>query len=138
MATRGGDVPAALTLFDKADEVYRRLGVPRPALLVNRLELLVSVPLVDEARAAADRAIIELKALKNPLAVSEALYFRARIALLDDDLDAANTFAAEARHRFRRERRLLWAAGARYLELHAAVLRGDRTRALRVALSRCG
>ena len=67
MATRGGDVPAALTLFDKADEVYRRLDVPRPALLVNRLELLVSVPLVDEARAAADRAITELKALKNPL-----------------------------------------------------------------------
>lgn len=136
MATRNGDVPAALTMFDKADEVYRRLDVPRPALLVNRLELLVSVPLVDEARAAADRAITELKALKNPFGVSEALYFRARIALLDNDLDAANTFAAEARRRFRREQRLLWAAGARYLELHAAVLRGDRTRPLRLALSR--
>ncbi|MEU7478049.1 CHAT domain-containing protein [Lentzea sp. NPDC042327] len=136
MATRSGDVPAALTLFDKADEVYRSLDVPRPALLVNRLELLVSVPLVDEARVAADRAITELKALRNPFATSEALFFRARIALLDDDLDAANAFAAEARRRFRREQRLLWAAGARYLELHAAVLRGDRTRSLRVALSR--
>jgi len=66
--------------------------VMRPVLLVNRLELLVSVPLLDEARAAADRAIIELKALKNPLGVSEALYFRARIALLDgpDPLDGTN------------------------------------------------
>ncbi|MFS8096035.1 CHAT domain-containing protein [Lentzea alba] len=136
MATRNGDVPAALAWFDKADEVYRRLDVPRPALLVNRLELLVSVPLVDEARVAADRAITELKALKSPLGVSEALYFRARIALLDNDLDAANSFAAEARRRFRREQRLLWAAGARYLELHAAVLRGDRSRPLRLALSR--
>jgi hypothetical protein len=136
MATRGGDVPAALTLFDKAEEVYRRLDVMRPVLLVNRLELLVSVPLLDEARVAADRAITELKTLKNPLGVSEALYFRARIALLDDDLDAANSFAAEARRRFRREQRLLWAAGARYLELHAAVLRGDRSRPLRLALSR--
>lgn len=136
MATRSGDVPAALTLFDKADEVYRRLDVPRAALLVNRLELLVSVPLVDEARAAADRATVELKALKNPFATSEALYFRARIALLDNDPDAANAFAAEARRRFRREQRPLWAAGARYLELHAAVLRGDRSRPLRLALSR--
>ncbi|SER40611.1 Tetratricopeptide repeat-containing protein [Lentzea xinjiangensis] len=136
MATRGGDVPAALTLFDKAEEVYRRLDVLRPVLLVNRLELLVSVPLLDEARAAADRAITELKALQNPLGVSEALYFRARIALLDDDPDAANAFAAEARRRFRREQRPLWAAGARYLELHAAVLRGDRSRPLRLALSR--
>ncbi|HEX8864762.1 MAG TPA: CHAT domain-containing protein, partial [Lentzea sp.] len=136
MATRSGDVPAALTLFDKAEEVHRRLDVMRPVLLVNRLELLVSVPLLDEARAAADRAITELKALKNPLGVSEALYFRARIALLDDDPDAAHRFAAEARRRFRREQRLLWAAGARYLELHAAVLRGDRTRPLRLALSR--
>ncbi|MFD0203298.1 MULTISPECIES: CHAT domain-containing protein [Saccharothrix] len=134
-ASRAGDVPRALTMFAEAEREYRRLEVPRPALLINRLELLVSVPLLEEARAAADRALEELGG-DLVLARSEALFYRARIALLESDLDLAVEMAAAARKGFRREKRDVWAEGARHVELRAAYLSGQRTRALVTALTR--
>ncbi|MFJ6677247.1 CHAT domain-containing protein [Actinosynnema sp. NPDC091369] len=134
-ASRAGDVPRALTMFAEAEREYRRLAVPRPALLINRLELLVSVPLLEEARAAADRALEELGG-DLVLARSEALFYRARVALLEGDLDRAVEFAVAARKGFRREKRDVWAEGARHVELRAAYLSGQRTRALVAALTR--
>ncbi|MEV1120380.1 CHAT domain-containing protein [Actinosynnema sp. NPDC049800] len=134
-ASRAGDVPRALTMFAEAEREYRRLAVPRPALLINRLELLVSVPLLEEARAAADRALGELGG-DLVLARSEALFYRARIALLEGDLDRAVEMAVAARKGFRREKREVWAEGARHVELRAAYLSGQRTRALVTALTR--
>ncbi|MEV8443811.1 CHAT domain-containing protein, partial [Actinosynnema sp. NPDC051121] len=134
-ASRAGDVPRALTMFAEAEREYRRLAVPRPALLINRLELLVSVPLLEEARAAADRALEELGG-DLVLARSEALFYRARIALLEGDLDRAVEMAVAARKGFRREKREVWAEGARHVELRAAYLSGRRTRALVTALTR--
>ncbi|ONI89244.1 CHAT domain-containing protein [Saccharothrix sp. ALI-22-I] len=134
-ASRAGDVPRALTMFAEAEHEYRRLEVPRPALLINRLELLVSVPLLEEARAAADRALEELGG-DLVLARSEALFYRARIALLEGDLERAVEMAVAARKGFRREKREVWEAGARHLELRAAYLSGQRTRALVTALTR--
>ena len=133
-ASRAGDVPRALTMFAEAEREYRRLAVPRPALLINRLELLVSVPLLEEARAAADRALAELGG-DLVLARSEALFYRARIALLEGDLDRAVEMAVAARKGFRREKREVWAEGARHVELRAAYLSGQRTRALVTALT---
>jgi hypothetical protein len=135
-AARAGDVPRALTMFAEADLEYRRLEVPRPALLINRLELLVSVPLVEEARAAADRALAELGGRNLVLGRSEALFYRARIALLEGDLDLAVETAALARKGFRREKREVWEAGARHVELRAAYLSGLRSRALGTAMGR--
>ncbi|TQM83911.1 CHAT domain-containing protein [Saccharothrix saharensis] len=134
-ASRAGDVPRALTMFAEAEREYRRLAVPRPALLINRLELLVSVPLLEEARAAADRALEELGG-DLVLARSEALFYRARVALLEGDLDRAVAVAVAARKGFRREKRDVWAEGARHVELRAAYLSGQRTRALVAALTR--
>ncbi|KOX18532.1 hypothetical protein ADK67_36740 [Saccharothrix sp. NRRL B-16348] len=134
-ASRAGDVPRALTMFAEAEREYRRLEVPRPALLINRLELLVSVPLLEEARAAADRALAELGG-DLVLARSEALFYRARIALLEGDLDRAVEMAVAARKGFRREKREVWAEGARHVELRAAYLSGRRTKALVTALTR--
>lgn len=134
-ASRAGDVPRALTMFAEAEHEYRLLEVPRPALLINRLELLVSVPLLEEARAAADRALAELGG-DLVLARSEALFHRARIALLEDDLGLAVELAVAARKGFRREKREVWEAGARHVELRAAYLSGQRTRALVTALTR--
>ncbi|WP_433263037.1 CHAT domain-containing protein [Actinosynnema sp. CS-041913] len=134
-ASRAGDVPRALTMFAEAEREYRRLEVPRPALLINRLELLVSVPLLEEARAAADRALAELgKSLV--LARSEALFYRARIALMEGDLDLALRMAVLARKGFRREKREVWEVGARHLELRAAYLSGERSRSLCTAMAR--
>ncbi|GAA1304550.1 CHAT domain-containing protein [Saccharothrix xinjiangensis] len=134
-ASRAGDVPRALTMFAEAEREYRRLEVPRPALLINRLELLVSVPLLEEARAAADRALEELGD-DLVLARSEAMFYRARVALLEGDLDRAVEMAVAARRGFRREKREVWEAGARHVELRAAYLSGRRDRALGAALAR--
>ncbi|GAA3852654.1 CHAT domain-containing protein [Saccharothrix violaceirubra] len=134
-ASRAGDVPRALTMFAQAEREYRRLDVPRPGLLINRLEVLVSVPLVEEARAAADRALAELTD-DLVLARSEALYYRARIAVLEGDLDVAATMAASARAGFRRQGRAVWEAGAHHVELRAAYLDGKRSRRLATALTR--
>ncbi|MEU4805940.1 CHAT domain-containing protein [Actinosynnema sp. NPDC023587] len=134
-ASRAGDVPRALTMFAEAEREYRRLEVPRPALLINRLELLVSVPLLEEARAAADRALSELdKSLV--LARSEALFYRARIALMEGELDLAVRMAVLARKGFRREKREVWEVGARHVELRAAYLSGERSRGLCTAMTR--
>ncbi|MFC6094042.1 CHAT domain-containing protein [Saccharothrix lopnurensis] len=134
-ASRAGDVPRALTMFAEAEHEYRRLAVPRPALLINRLELLVSVPLLEEARAAADRALEELGA-DLVLARSEAMFYRARVALLEGDLEHAVRMAVAARRGFRREKREVWEAGARHVELRAAYLSGRRDRPLVAALVR--
>ncbi|MEU5696116.1 CHAT domain-containing protein [Actinosynnema sp. NPDC020468] len=134
-ASRAGDVPRALTMFAEAEREYRRLDVPRPALLINRLELLVSVPLLEEARAAADRALEDLGG-DLVLARSEALFHRARIALLEGDLDLAETMAISAQKGFRREKREVWEAGARHVELRAAYLSGRRSRRLSTAMTK--
>ncbi|MBW4721140.1 CHAT domain-containing tetratricopeptide repeat protein [Saccharothrix obliqua] len=134
-ASRAGDVPRALTRFAEAEREYRRLAVPRPALLVNRLELLVSVPLLEEARAAADRALAELGD-DLALARSEAVFYRARIALAEGDLDLAVRMAVLARKGFRREKREVWEVGARHVELRAAYLGGTRSRRLCAAMAR--
>ncbi|WP_229795927.1 CHAT domain-containing protein [Saccharothrix coeruleofusca] len=135
-ASRAGDVPRALTMFAEAEREYRRLAVPRPLLLVNRLELLVSVPLLEEARAAADRALAELAEGNLVLGRSESRFHRARIALAEGDLELAATMAALAREDFRREGREAWAAGARHVRLRAAYLSGQRTRRLCAELER--
>src|SRR3954468_24043119 len=129
-AVRAGDIPRALTMFAEADLEYRCREVPRALLLINRLELLVSVPLVEEARAAADRALAEMGGHNLVLGRSEALFYRARIALLEGDLDQAVETAALARKGFRREKREVWEANARHVELHAAYLSGQRSRRL--------
>jgi tetratricopeptide (TPR) repeat protein len=133
-ATRAGDVPRALTLFAEADEEYRRLDVPRSALLVNRLELLVSVPLLEEAGAAVERALVDLRGPAQVLARSEALFHGARVALATGDLDLAASRAAQARGGFRREGRGVWEASARHVELRAAYLSGRRDARLCTAL----
>ncbi|MEU7529688.1 CHAT domain-containing tetratricopeptide repeat protein [Saccharothrix sp. NPDC042600] len=134
-ASRAGDVPRALTMFAEAEREYRRLAVPRPNLLINRLELLVSVPLLEEARAAADRALAEL-GKGMVLARSEAMFYRARIALLENDLELAVRMAVAARKGFRREQREVWAVSARHVELRAAYLSGERSRELGTAMAR--
>jgi hypothetical protein len=125
-----GDVPAALRIFAAADGEYRRLDVPRPALLLDRIELLLSVPLIEEARVLADAAVAELRRRGMASDLAEALLARARAALLAGDLDAAEASAAEAGDGFRRQRRRSWEAFARHIRLRAAFLRGERSPAL--------
>ena len=125
-----GDVPQALAVFDQVERDYRRLDVPRPALALDRLELLLSVPLVAEACDGAAAAVAELRARGMDSDLAEALLVQARVALLAGDLSLASSAAAEARGGFRRQSRHSWQAFARHVELRAAFLGGDRSAGL--------
>ena len=122
-----GDVPGALDVFDQVERDYRRLQVPRPALSLDRLDLLLSVPLVAEASTAAAAAVAELRARGMGSDLAEALLGQARAALLAGDLPLAQAAAAEARAGFRRQARPTWQAFARHVELRAALLAGERS-----------
>jgi tetratricopeptide (TPR) repeat protein len=135
-AGQRGDVPDALRRFAEVDAEYRRLAVPRPALLLDRFELLLSVPLVDEAIEVADTAVRELRRRRLASDLAEALLARARVALVADDPETAATAAAAARVRFRRQGRRTWAIFARHVELRAAYRLGTGSAALLRAMMR--
>ncbi|TDC82175.1 CHAT domain-containing protein [Micromonospora sp. KC606] len=135
-AGRHGDIAGALRRFAAGDEEYQRLAVPRPALLLDRFELLLSVPLVGEAVEVAAAAVRELRRRGMASDLAEALLAQARAALLADDLDTAAGAAAAARARFRRQGRRTWAAFARHVELRAEYRRGTRSTPLLTAMTR--
>ncbi|MET8283595.1 CHAT domain-containing protein [Micromonospora sp. NPDC005174] len=135
-AGQRGDIAGALRCFATVDEEYRRLAVPRPALLLDRVELLLSVPLVDEAVVVATAAVRELRRRGMASDLAEALLARARAALLAADLDTATEAAAAARARFRRQGRRTWAVFARHVELRAEYRRGTRSAPLFTAMAR--
>ncbi|MDI5943780.1 cupin domain-containing protein, partial [Micromonospora sp. DH15] len=88
-AGQRGDTVGALRCFAEVEREYRRLAVPRPALLLDRFELLLSVPLLDEAVEVAAVAVRELNRRGMASDLAEALLARARAALLAGDLDTA-------------------------------------------------
>jgi tetratricopeptide (TPR) repeat protein len=135
-ASRRGDVPAALCAYAEADRRYRELDVPRPALQLNRLELLLGVPLAAEAAELAAAVVRELGERRMASDQAEALLAQARAALLGEDLPAAATAAGAARDAFRRQGRPAWAALARSVALRADFLGGTRTRAALTAMVR--
>src|SRR5262249_59274688 len=73
-AARRGDVPRALSLYDRAEERYEALAMPRALGMLNshRAEVLLSVRLVPEARNVATRAVRRLAAAGGPGGVAEA------------------------------------------------------------------
>lgn len=135
-AGQRGDIAGALRCFAAVDQEYRRLAVPRPWLLLDRFELLLSVPLVEEAVEIASRAVRELNRRGMASDLAEALLARARAALVAGDPETAGQAAAQARARFRRQGRRTWAVFARHVELRAAYARGTRSSALLTAMVR--
>ncbi|GAA1644438.1 CHAT domain-containing protein [Actinoplanes couchii] len=117
-----GDVPAALVLFDQAEQRYRRLHVQVESLLVDRARLLLSVRLVGEARETAEAAVaayVEHKRINLP----EARLLLSTIALVDGDLETAEQAAQQAIREFQsRDRRQLLAL-ARHARLQVQVVR---------------
>ncbi|BCJ66568.1 CHAT domain-containing protein [Polymorphospora rubra] len=135
-AGQRGDVAGALRCFAAVEQEYHRLAVPRPALLLDRFELLLAVPLVDEAVEVAGSAVEQLRRRGMSSDLAEALLARARAALLAGDLDTATQAAGQARTRFQRQGRRTWAAFARHVELRAEFSRGTRSPALLGAMAR--
>ncbi|WP_320069831.1 CHAT domain-containing tetratricopeptide repeat protein [Micromonospora sp. RTGN7] len=135
-AGQRGDTVGALRRFADVEQEYHRLSVPRPALLLDRVELLLSVPLIDEAVEVAGVAVRELRRRGMASDLAEALLAQARAALLAGDLDTAIDAAARARVRFDRQGRRTWAAFARHVALRAEFRRGTRSTGLLTALVR--
>ncbi|MGC4807902.1 CHAT domain-containing protein [Micromonospora sp. DT233] len=135
-AGQRGDTVGALRCFAEVDQEYRRLAVPRPALLLDRVELLLSVPLVDEAVEVAGVAVRELRRRGLASDYAEALLAQARAALLAGDLATATDAATGARTRFDRQGRRTWAAFAWHVALRAEFRRGTRSTGLLTALVR--
>jgi len=142
VAARGGEVPAALVWYDRSQERRRANGVPLANGLSDRCELLLSIRLVVEARAAAEQAVEELAAGRMVSETAEARLMLADAALLDGDLETAQLQAATAFRSFARQRRPHWAARARYTALRASLLAEGaspaRLRAARRAASALG
>jgi CHAT domain-containing protein/tetratricopeptide (TPR) repeat protein len=135
-AARRGDAAVALRTFAEVEQRYRELAVPRPALSLDRLELLLSIPLIDEAVELAAAAVHDLEQRDMPSDLAEALLGQARAALLAGDPDTATAVAARARAAFGRQGRRAWVALARAVELQADHRRGTRTAAMVTAMVR--
>ena len=103
-----GDVPASLRLIDAAAERYRQFGLVEASLLLDRAGVLLSVRLVDEARAAAEAAVAAYVEQGRDVHVPEAQLMLSTVALLQGDTATATSSADDAVKRFRspREREL--------------------------------
>ena len=126
--TLAGDLPQALRNLDEAEQRLRGLRAQIGQVLRDRTELLLSMYLAAEARAAADSAVAELGRERRLNAVPEVRLLHSRAALLDGDPATALTQARAAVREFVRQDRTEWSAVARFAVL-AARLRGPhRTR----------
>lgn len=114
-----GDVVAALDLFRAAETTYRRLGMQVGSLLIDRGELLLSVRLVDEARAAAEAAVDVLEVQKRRVHAPDAQLLLSTVALVQNDTATALAAAERAARGFRRLHRDGGVALARYARLQA-------------------
>jgi hypothetical protein len=126
VAARAGDVPAALGFYDQAEPVLRELGVPGWISLVDRCELLLSVPLVAEALALAERVVAELARLRMAADLAEARLQLASAQLLAGEPGAALATAAAAERAFAAQERPGWALLAAQLRLRTTLATGRR------------
>jgi hypothetical protein len=120
VAGRAGDVPGALALLDRAAEMFRAGDVPRADLEGDRCEILLGAGLLDEARAAAARAVREVDRLRLPVALADARLRHAAALAAFGDFEAAAGEARAAERAFRRQGRARFAALARFESARAA------------------
>lgn len=134
VAGRRGDVPAALSWFDLADEYFRGQGMLDAVGLLDRCEVLLSVRLVAEARQVAGQAVAALERGRMVTDLAEARLMLSQAALLDGDVASARAEAERARRAFAAQGRPAWSALARYASLRASWVGGERSaRTLRKA-----
>jgi tetratricopeptide (TPR) repeat protein len=117
--TLAGDLPQALRDLDEAEQRLRALNAQLGAVLRDRTELLLSMCLAAEARAAAEAAVTELRRERRLYVVPEVRLLHSRAAQLDGDPGTALIQARAAFREFSRQDRPEWAAVARFAVLAA-------------------
>ena len=120
VAALRGDTPAALASYHRADLNPALASKPKPQLLLNRCQALLSVGLFDDARAAAERAVAELRATGHGADLAEAQLWLAEAAAAQGSDELARREARAARLIFSRQGREGWTMLARLVELRAA------------------
>jgi hypothetical protein len=122
-----GDIPAALAALDGAAEACRKASLPMAPLLLDQCEVLLSAGLADEALRTVTAAVAELSRRRQSADLAEAHLLLARAQLSAGSPAEAAESAAAARRGFARQHRGGWAAGALYVEVHAAWAAGERS-----------
>jgi tetratricopeptide (TPR) repeat protein len=120
--TLRGDVPAALSHLDTAEQRFRALGSRLGFILADRSELLLSVRLLSEARQTGEQAVRQIEREGQQIALPEARLTLARAAALDGDSAYAVSQARRAVSEFARQQRPHWAALARFVLLSSRLI----------------
>ncbi|MFF0205790.1 CHAT domain-containing protein [Streptomyces sp. NPDC005017] len=130
-AFRAGDLPAALRLFDEAEERYAKLGTPTFMISVRRCEVLMAAGLAPEVLAEAEAAIAILEGAGGKSAhKAELLLTSARAALLTDDAHTGEARAGMAVRLFAGQGRSWGESHARLVLIEAKVAAGRSSRHL--------
>src|SRR5215218_6825712 len=138
VALRLGDLPEALSCFDKAAERFQRLGTPEPDLSMHRCAALTAAGLFGEAMHEAEAAIGQLDQIHGrPTKRAELLLTAAKCALAAGEPATAVARATDARRLFDRQGRRWWRAHAELARVSALVAAGPATAALLRDAQRC-
>src|SRR5664279_2749227 len=119
LASSRGEVVAALEHYERAEQQYRDLGAEVGSLLEARARLLLSVRLVDEARAAAESAVRVHREQQRHLEIVDAQLLFSTVALVQGDNETAMRAADQALRGFRRLDQRSGLTLARYAQLQA-------------------
>ena len=114
-----GEVVAALEHFELAEKAFSRIGLQVGSLFADRAELLLSVRLLDEARAAAESAVSVHRTQHRHAQVPEAQLLLSTVALVQADYAVASAAAELALRGYRRIGRRDGMALARFAKLQA-------------------
>ena len=121
LATRVGDIPEALRLYEESIRTYRAMDTDVPTLLLRDLaQALLAAGLADEAGSQLDEVLAmmaEQGSVSRELGHAELL--RAQAALMSDDIESARRTAADARRRLLKVGCQTCVANATLLGLHA-------------------
>jgi tetratricopeptide (TPR) repeat protein len=110
-AFRSGDLPAALSFLDQADARFQPLGVPTPALSIDRCAVLLAAGLASDALAEADGAARHIEQTHGRSTKrAELLLMAANCALAAAQPQAALYWAQAADHLFRSQQSDWWLA----------------------------
>jgi tetratricopeptide (TPR) repeat protein len=108
-----GDLPAALTLLDEAEQVLDELGVVEPGMSVTRVQVLLAAGLDRDAQRVAEDAVARSEQQRRAAARrGELLLSAALAAAAARDPARAADRSRQALALFRRQRRPLWTARA--------------------------
>ncbi len=127
---RRGDIPAALQALDAAEPEFERIGFGTDELLRDRVELLLTARLIEEAVSTARSAVDALESKRMWSDAAETLLLLSHAELLAGRPAEARAAATRAGRSFRAGDRPAWAALAAYAVVRARVLAGPHSAAL--------